>query len=333
MEIIQSYTLYFNTRQRNSGTIDNATFILPTPIVLKNVNNRFIISAPLIEIPYSFDQINTLNNILYYSFTDGTGTVNSSITIPTGNYNINNLLTTITNLLYLDYKIYRPASLLLQTNISMNYNQSTGRVTYYITFGSALSFTFKLANDTIFYIMLGLLQSNTNTFGTAVTLISPNKVQVNPVTALYLRSNNLKFTSNYEAILEKCYVGSDIITKIQCNFLPNSILYYRSDTREMINNTNITDINLYLSDNITSNYSINMNGVDWACMLQIEEVQIKPNNAYNDKIGEGKLQIPQEYLGLNDRLLDDLITQKVKLEDDLKKKKEDIITDLQNKKI
>lgn len=327
MEIIKSYSLYLNTRQKNSGTNDNANWVLPNPITLSNINNRFMVSAPLLELPYAWDQINVNNNVINYSFTDGSGTVNSSISVPFGNYNINNLLTTLTNLLYNNYKIYRPASTLLSSNISMNYNQSTGRVTFYITFGSALSFTLKLSNDTIFYIMLGLLQAN-NTFSTAITLISPNKVQCNPVTSIYLRSQNLKFTNNYEAILEKCYVGSDIIIKVQCNLLPNSILYYKSDNKELINNTSITDINLYLSDNINPNYTLSMNGVDWAVMLQIHEIMIKPTNSFTDKIEEPKMMIPKEYINQNEKLLDDLIFEKTKIEEELKKKKEKIESEI-----
>lgn len=332
MEIVKSYTLYLNTRQRNIGTSDNATWVLPNSITLSNINNRFIIGAPLIELPYSWDQINALNNILYYSFTDGSGTVDSSITIPTGNYNINNLLSTISNLLYNNYKIYRPSSTLNSSDISLTYNQSTGRVTFYVTYLSPLSFTLKLSNDTIFYIMLGLTQSNYS-FGTITTLISPNKVQCNPVTSIYLRSQNLKFMSNYEAILEKCFVGSDIIAKVQCNLLPNSILYYRSDTKEMVNNTSITEINLYLSDNISPNYTLSMNGVDWAVMLEIQEVMIKPTNSFKDRIEEGKMVIPKDYLLENDKLLEDLIMQKEKLETDLKQKRDKIYQDIKNKNV
>ena len=67
MEIIKSYTLYFNTREANVGTSNNCTFIFTTPIVLTNTNNRFLISTPMIELPYSFSQVNDTNQNLPYT--------------------------------------------------------------------------------------------------------------------------------------------------------------------------------------------------------------------------------------------------------------------------
>ena len=100
MEVVKSYYLYLNTREANTGTSNNCTWRFTTPIVLTNTNNRFLISTPMVELPYSFSQVNTTNWNLPYTYVDTNGSGHSfsstTMNIPEGNYNINQLQTQLT---------------------------------------------------------------------------------------------------------------------------------------------------------------------------------------------------------------------------------------------
>ena len=62
--VVKSYSLFLNTREADYGDSNNCTFVFTTPFVLTNVNNRFRVSTPMIELPYSFSQLNLNNNKL-----------------------------------------------------------------------------------------------------------------------------------------------------------------------------------------------------------------------------------------------------------------------------
>ena len=64
MEIIKTYSLYLNSREATIGNSDNCTFIINPAITLTNNRNRFLICAEMIEVPYSFNQINSNYNTL-----------------------------------------------------------------------------------------------------------------------------------------------------------------------------------------------------------------------------------------------------------------------------
>lgn len=329
-EIIKSYTLYLNTRQANTGNSDNCTFLFSTPIVLTNANNRFLVSTPMVELPYSFSQVNTTNYNLPYSYTDTNGvghTFNSTtMNIPEGNYNINALQTQMVLSLLADILLYVPTSTLSAANFVFSYNAQTGSTTMGMTgLAYTVSITLQFSLSYVLGIMNGYPQVN-QTFGTAATIVSPNKVMVNPITSVYVRSDSLKFQNNYEAIVPipgggPSYQNSDVVCKIPVTTLPNSIIYYRNDQKSMISNKFIPDLNLYVSDNLSSTYTLDMQGVNYGICLQFDEIQLKPNNAYKDTLGTAILAPPQALLQQRDHLLEDLLVQREKLEKEIEEQK------------
>jgi hypothetical protein len=316
-EIIRSYSLYFNTREANSGNSNNCTFIFSTPIVLTNSNNRFLISTPMIELPYSFSQINSTNNNLPYSYSDSLSRSFNSTTmnIPEGNYNINQLCEQIVISLLLDILFYIPASTLAVGSFAVQYSSSLGIVTFFMSHTYSVTITLQFSLSYVLGIAFGFPQVN-QTFGTAIKLTSPNKVQVNPITSVYIRSDNLKFMTNYEAIVDK-YQNSDIVAKIPITNLPNSIIYYRNDVKSMINNKELSSLNLYISDNLSTSYTLNMNGVNYGIYIQLDEIMIKTTNAYKDKLENPTVAPPKELLEQRDDLLRSLIDKKNKLLQDI----------------
>jgi len=323
-EIIRSYTLFLNTRQANTGNSDNCTFLFTTPIVLTNSSNRFLISTPMIELPYSFSQVNTTNYNLPYSYTDTNGFGHSfnstTMNIPIGNYNINALQNQLIVSLLADILLNLPSSTLSAANFVFSYNAQTGSTTMGMTgLAYTVSITLKFSLSYVLGIMNGFPQVN-QTFGTAITLTSPNKVMVNPITSVYIRSDSLKFQNNYEAIVQS-YQNSDVVAKVPVTNLPNSIIYFRNEQKSMISNKFIPSLNLYVSDNLSTSYTLSMQGVNYGICIQLDEVQLKPTNAYKDTIGVPTLAPPQALLQQRDRLLEDLLTQREKLEQEIAEQK------------
>ena len=153
----------------------------------------------MIEVPYSFNQINSNYNQLNYNYSDASGNYNSTITFPIGNYNITNLISTLISLLITDILIYRPSSTLTTSNFNINYNSNTSLVTFSITYSAAVTIILKFSLNYVLGVCFGFPMVNV-TFGTTTILTSSNKVNVNPISSIYLRSDNLKFTTSYEAI-------------------------------------------------------------------------------------------------------------------------------------
>jgi hypothetical protein len=144
---------------------------------------------------------------------------------------------------------------------------------------------------------------------------------VNPITSVFLRSETLRFECNYEAIVSP-YENSDVIAKIPVTTLPNSIIYYRNDQKYIISNRVLAEMNLYLSDNLSSLYFLDMSGVNYGINILIEEVQIKSNNSYKDKLKDGISVIPKQIIDQRDQLLNELISEKDRIQkelDELKK--------------
>jgi len=240
--------------------------------------------------------------------------------IPEGNYNINALQTQMIVSLLADIILYVPTSTLSAANFVFSYNAQTGSTTMSMTgLAYTVSITLKFSLSYVLGIMNGFPQTD-QTFGTAITLTSPNKVMVNPITSVYIRSDSLKFQNNYEAIVQS-YQNSDVVAKVPVTTLPNSIIYFRNDQKSMISNKFIPSLNLYVSDNLSTTYTLDMNGVNYGICIQLDEVQLKPTNAYKDIIGVPTLAPPQALLQQRDRLLEDLLTQREKLEQEIAEQK------------
>lgn len=239
------------------------------------------------------------------------------MTIPVGNYNISNFLTVFNTYLAVDIKTQRPAW--VQSNLAMNYDSSTGRVTMVMSPAST-SILFYLSNNFVMALMLGFPQTN-QTVSTGANLTSINKVCSNPVNAIFLRSDSLKFSTSFEAIVAP-YSQADILARIPVTTLPNSWLYYRNDNKVLLSNTEIASLNFYFSDNLDPNYVIDLNGIPFGLQIVFDEVELEETNAGLDRLGEGVVAIPKPLLEERDKTLRELLDLRTKLEKEIQDKKE-----------
>jgi len=342
MEVVKSYSLYLNTREADYGNSNNCTFIFTTPLVLSNINNRFRVTTPMVEMPYSFSQLNLNNNKLPYSwYSAGHGTFTSQLVFPEGNYNITQLIATIIQLWVIDINLLGTAPAITANNFVVTYYPTTSDTTFALTglpYSASISFTL---NDLGYVVgsMFGFAYQQTYAFGDYVVppptiayalLRSPNKVMVNPITSIYIRSESLKFESNYEAIVRNIVVAgsnssirnfqnSDILTKIPVTTLPNSIIYYRTEQHSIVTNKEIGELNLYVSDNLSPTFNLDLQGLNYGIYVLFEEVMIPKQNSYQDKL-DYSVEMPRDLLEERKKIIDELQQQKLQLEKELKDK-------------
>lgn len=326
MEVIKTYSLYLNSRfatYQSTGNSNNITYNINPAITLSNNKNRFLVSCETCEIPYSFNQISSSYNKLQYTYNNSTGsdTYNSILTIPVGNYNVNNLITTFISLLVADVVLNRPALSFTNNNLAITYNTNTTLITFAVIGLPTVSFTLKFSLNYVLAVCFGFPQID-KTFS-SVSLTSTNKINVNPVSAIYLRSDTLKFSTSFEAIVAP-YTQADILVKIPVPTLPNTIIHYRGDQKQMLSNTEISSLNFYWTDNLDTGFNpIDLCGLNYGIYLTFQEVQLKESNEGKDKIGSAGVAVPQSLLDARDQALMDLIETKKKLEKEVENAKKD----------
>jgi hypothetical protein len=318
VKIVRSYNLYLNSRQATiGGSSNNCTFNINPAITLMNRSNRFQVSIPFMEVPYSFNQLSDTFNSLQYLFTDGSGSFTRTITIPVGNYNISNFITVFNTALAVDIKTQRPSW--TQSNLVMNYDSSTGHVTMILSPAST-SILFYLSQNFVIALMLGFPQINqTVAYGSNLTSI--NKVCSNPINAIFLRSDSLKFSTSFEAIVAP-YSQADILARIPVTTLPNSWLYYRNDNKVLLSNIEIASLNFYFSDNLDPNYVIDLNGIPFGLQIVFDEIEMEDNNAGLDRLGEGIVALPKPLIEERDKTLRELLELRTRLEKEIQDKRE-----------
>ncbi len=309
MNIIKSYTLYLNTKQATQGNSNNCNFNVNPVITLSNVNHRFAISCPMIELPYSFNQLNNNWNTLTYLY-GGTGPF--PLVFPEGNYNITTLISTFVSLL-VNALLANQSLIVSSSTFPITYNANTGLITFVSTLPALITLNF--ASNQVMATMFGFNLTN-SVFTSGSPLTSPNKVQVNPVLSVYIRSGSIKFSYNSEAIASG-YKTSSILAKIPVNLLPNSIIYNNQNTiPQIITNQTIDNINLYITDNLLDS-QIDMKGINYGIMIRIDEVDTIDTLHGSDKAELAQLQAP-EVETPQDKLLNDLINKKLLLENQIK---------------
>lgn len=318
MTQINQYNFFLNSKYRNSS--DNATPIynLDTPITLSTSSNYFKCKVLSVEIPYSFKSLSSPTNKLSVRFIVVQDSINllTEITIPEGNYNINDLLDVLKLLLT---QVMVSSGFNQIPTLDFIYSRETGRCTLNIIHAGgthtvslilywetsdilAPYFGFSYENNTI-------LSYNTSNITTSTNYISPNNVNVSPITALYIRSSTLNQTAyNSEILVEPNMTTSDILLRVPVTSYYNTWLIYENDSFEVkLNNKSIDSIELFITSQTYD--PIIFQGISWKVCIQINEY--KPDN----------------FESSNNNDLNNLISQK----NELIKELEDIKKELENK--
>jgi len=283
---VNKYQLYFNTAQRSSGTPQHAYFGCKPSFTKKSPLNWFEIQITSAEIPYQWTQINESNSTLDWSYTRASVTVNGSLVIQNGNYDVNNLITE----LFYELSLFLPPY--IWTNNSY-FNPPNNKIIFSIigTDSIATTLTLKFSQNLFLGTMFGCTVDTA--FGYSALNISANNqsntsINVNPVSSIYIRSSLLKqLATDCGNSQENMVAGStqdisDIVNKIQILTPPYTYVYWINQVgvKTKISNPNIDQIDVYLSDNRSFDLNITQ---DWTFALAIYEYAPLIKNDLVDK--------------------------------------------------
>lgn len=279
MSTIEKWEFYLDSKYRTGGRNPDPTWNLKQPIVLSDPMHYFVARIASCEIPYSFKAINASNNTLQvnYNYHSGVHNVTGNITLANGNYTILTILEELKDKLLIFIKAIEPNH---YPDFNFTYDRDSGKATLGILKRSGQEASLTLywtLNDLLaeFFGFDGsfdsVLSYDSGGTITSTNFISNIHVNCSPITAVYIRSDNLiQRTNNEEYLVEFQESTSDILFKCLVNTPFNSwIIQQNPDLEVRIVNNLIDRISLYLT---TLTYDlINLDGVHWRTHLIIEE--------------------------------------------------------------
>jgi hypothetical protein len=281
MNIINEYTFFLNSKYKSSGINAAPVWNLDECIILSDQNNYFECEVLNAEIPFSFKTIQAPNNIIPYTLIATQDAINTSgsIVIPSGNYTIINLLGELRTQLE---TIVLPMQ--HQPTFIFTYDKESGKATLNTEISSgnhSMTLTLRWSQADVIAEYFGfsfetdsVLSYNTSQVVTSTNYISPNHVNVSPITSLILRSDNLnQISKNQEILVEQKFTLSNILAKIYVNSYYNSWILWENDIGFSVRLTNktIDYIQLYLTSQ-TYDYII-FDGVSWKATIRIREIE------------------------------------------------------------
>lgn len=269
--IIKTHHIFINSSMRTVGTTNDFVITLKNPLTLTNQRNHFQVMVGESMIPHTIQQVNASNSTVGYSFVKGATNYNGTITLGSGNYNINTLLTELSsklssNILAMTTKI---------VNLSFSYNKTVAGVILSVigNDGIITTITIKFSTNLTLGGFFGFTQNavfSYSSLNVSSNALSDISVNVNPINYVYIRSSSLTQRESYENIVEKD-VYSDILAKVAVNVAPGSYIFTNgSDFVVDLDNKIIDQIALYLSDNLS--YTLNLNGLPWSTHLIFTEI-------------------------------------------------------------
>ena len=279
MTEINRYHIFVNTalRSNTSQSSSNFTVQVNPPLTKDHPNHYFSAQIVSVEIPYTWNQINSTNNTLQVIYQG----INYSINLTAGNYTVYTLIT----------------ELATQVNNTIpshpwtdntTYNPNTGVITFGITnvpSGSTTTYTigYNFPANSFLARMFGCLNNSSIIFGYGpvsgvyqyININGSTNVNVNPVSSIYIRSSNLKQLKNQENLVSGYSQDpSDILCKLQVYTPPKTWIFYNGELglSARITNPIIDKLDMYLSDN--SSFNLNLNNNDWT--FRITFVEYRP---------------------------------------------------------
>jgi len=248
--IINTYTVFIDSSQRVNGTTDNFSIQLKRPFILSKPSNYFQVTVKSAEIPYNFQQVNVNNNVLTFQFVRGVYNLTSSITIPKGNYNVNNLLS------------------VLKSNISPQFIITYDNVKNKFTFTHATNDFMFMSSSTCLQI-LGFNNNETiaSNPSASLSLTSVNCVNVYSIRTIQVNSNLITYNINKVQKNNFCILCSVPIT---CT--PFSLIEYinRTNFKTNLFLNRISNIKIKLTDD--NGNLIDLNGCHYSLTIQLDVI-------------------------------------------------------------
>lgn len=288
MNKLQTVNIFLNSQNRD---VDYSTLItLGTPNFLaycgwylkkmiskSHKNSYFTISVKSLILPFSFVNIGPINKSFIVTYLAVPYTIN----VEEGNPNITQLITDIKN------KILVAIPSILSTDLTFTYSSASQTISIFNNTGNTIAFGF---SNNFVGKMLGFTSDITILTGNTVS--SNININVNPLECIFIRSDNLSFTSSYESIVTKSNI-SDIISIVPILVSSGNYIVFNdsSSFETRLNDDKIDYIQLYITSAIDDDHILSLNR-DWQVHLQINEYKI--NNGFdNVDLNPISIQQPQ----------------------------------------
>lgn len=254
MSEIDSIQIHLSSKDAtsyNNNLTSDCNFNLP----LIEVPSQHYLYMSVIHavIPYSFYQINSSNNNLYYSIIiSGVQTIQPSLTITPGNYNVRQLASFLNSNL---------------PNFTVTYNSITNAFLFNNTTNN-----FIFSSTSTCLKLLGFI-SNTlylTSYGVSPNyqLISYQSIDLMPYKCICILSN---FPSGGINLSNKSAMS--VLISLPIKSSPYSIITYDGDTsnQQCLYTNSLSSLQIKITDQ--NNSPINLNGIDWAITLQLNVIK------------------------------------------------------------
>jgi len=233
---IESLQIHLNSKLLSQGSITDAYFYINTIEVPSDYHIHLgVLSA---SIPYSFYSVNSKNNLLLIGIVQ--------YIIPVGNYNINQFVSVLQNLL---------------TQFTLSYNKITSKITFLYTDNFNIS-PLSTCLDLIGFSGVNSLSS------VNFSLTSINCINLQSTQSICVATN---FISNSISIINQHKPTVICCIPINCN--PNSMITYVNPSNYKINifSSMFSLINIKLLDQ--DGILIDLNGCHWSMTLQLDVIK------------------------------------------------------------
>jgi len=276
---LNSYNLFLNSKNRDSDYYNYVSSGTPNYLsycgwnlkqIIKKTSpfSYFTISVKSLILPFSFDNISTLNKSFVFTYLATPYTIN----VEEGNPNITQLITDIKN------KILIAVPTILTTELVFTYLSASQTISIYNNTGNTMTFGF--GSNNFIGTMLGF--SSDIIINTGNTISSSTNINVNPLECIFVRSDNLSFSSSYESIVGKNNI-SDIISIIPITVSSGNYIVYNDSSafESRLNDDRIDNISLYLTSAVDDDHLLAL-FLNWTIQIQINEY--KNDNSLIEKI-------------------------------------------------
>lgn len=272
--VINTYNIFISSANKTSGTTDNFTIALQKPLILQSPNNFFTVRIGSAEIPYVFPLINNTNNTIVFNGLRNSVPFSGSFVLTSGTYNINSLNNEFAS--KLSAALITTLGLTTPIPLSFTYDRNSGRATYSMVGTDAIATSIVIGTNTeaaVFLKCVGFSSPFQFGYTSAVArtdITSTQNVNVSQNNSIYIRSESLTQTQNFENIVSAPTI-SDILAKIQISTPYQSYLLWTNqiDLEIEVSNRVIDMINLYLGTSTA--YNLSLGNLDWACRITIKE--------------------------------------------------------------
>jgi hypothetical protein len=243
MESLQLYLNSSNADKYLDNSKSHCEWILP--MIEIQDGYHIYLSVQNCVIPYSFYNINSSNNKLIYFTNYQIIPTEHILTIPEGNYNINQLVSTLKSLMI---------------NFNITYNNINNKITF------IYDKLFMLSKESTILEIIGFMpntiySSDLETF----TLTSVNNINMHPIKCINIVSNLMTYNIN------KSFVNNNsILCCIPINSQPYSLIEYHNNNNFRVNlfvNT-ISTIRIKLIDD--NGNLLNLNGLNFSLTIQLD---------------------------------------------------------------